>query len=769
MLEDEDGRLWLGTPNGLSRAIISSGKAGLKVNFTNYSEMDGLQGRQFTEDAALRTRGGELIFGGANGFNLFRPRDLGQNKLVPRLVFTDFQLFNRSVRPGFPAGGKHVLTSAVTTNPSIVLQASDNVFSIEFATLSFIQPGKNQYKYKLEGFNKDWLTTDADDRKVTFTNLDAGDYVFRVIASNNDGLWNKKGISLNIRVLPPFWKSPIAYSLYAVAIVLLLLATRRLIQERERMKFAITQTREEARRSKELDMLKTKFFTNVSHELRTPLSLILAPVEKLSEKAVDAQERRQFDLIQRNARRLLNLVNQLLDFRKLEVNEIRFQPTEGDIVRFVKNTVFSFSDLSEKKDIRLTFHSNAPGLETVFDHDKLEKILFNLLSNAIKFTLGPGDVSVTVDVGEAGEEHMVEIRVEDTGIGIPVEKQELIFERYFQSDLPNTIINQGSGIGLAITKEFVRIHGGTVSVDSEVGKGSCFVVALPLKKRSGEVVKEMIRETVESVAPDDDMQAGSELSGKPLILIVEDNEDFRFYLKDNLKHSYAVIEASTGEEGWHKAMAQRPVLIVADIMMPGLNGLEFCKMVKSDPRVSQTPVILLTARSDDEQFLEGFEAGADDYIPKPFNFQVLESRIRNLISSRQKLRALLASGTGLKASEIEITPLDQQFLRDMIQAIERNISNADFTVVDLARELGVSRSQLFTRVQTVTQKSPLEVIREIRLQHAAQLLEKSQLSVSEIAYQVGFNNPKYFARYFRELYQVLPSEYSGGKRQAGKS
>ncbi|MCF0069650.1 ATP-binding protein [Dyadobacter sp. CY261] len=768
MLEDEDGRLWLGTPNGLSCATISSGKSGLQVSFRNYSEIDGLQGRQFNEDAALRTRRGELIFGGASGFNLFRPQDLGENKIVPRLAFTDFQLFNRSIHPSLSDQDKSVLTSSITTSPSIVLRASDNVFSIEFAALSFIQAGKNQYKYKLEGFNDDWLSTNAANRKVTFTNLDAGDYVFRVIASNNDGLWNETGIALPIKVLPPFWKSPLAYSLYTLGIVLLLLATRKLIQERERMKFAITQTREEARRSQELDMLKTKFFTNVSHELRTPLSLILAPVEKLSAKAVDSQDQKQLDLIQRNAKRLLNLVNQLLDFRKLEVNEIRFHPSDGDVVRFIKNTVYSFSDLSEKKDIRLTFYSNVSALETMFDHEKLEKILFNLLSNAIKFTLGPGEVSVTVDVQGAGENNAVEIRVKDTGIGIPSEKQELIFERYFQSDLPNTIINQGSGIGLAITKEFVRIHGGTVRVESEVGKGSCFIVVLSLKKQS-QAVHEIINEPVQFAVSDDAIRTEHESANKPLILLVEDNEDFRFYLKDNLKQSYSVIEAATGDEGWNKTLAQRPVLIVTDIMMPGLNGLDFCKMVKSDERVSHTPVILLTARSEDEQFLEGFKAGADDYIPKPFNFQVLESRIRNLISSRQSLQALFAPKNGLKASEIKITPLDQQFLRDMVQVIEKHISNAEFTVIDLAREMGVSRSQFFKRVQTLTGKSPLEVIRDIRLQHAAQLLEKSQLSVAEIAYQVGFNNPKYFARYFKDFYHVLPSAYSCGKRATGKN
>ena len=409
ILEDENGRLWVSTPNGLSLATISLEKDGMHVSFKNYSETDGLQGKQFNPGAALRTRNGELIFGGANGFNIFRPHDLGENKIVPRLVLTDFQLFNKSIHPTRAVEGKFTLPASIITNPPITLHASDNVFSIEFAALGVIQPLKDMYKYKLEGFNNDWMTTDAKNRKVTFTNLDAGDYVFHVIASNNDGLWNQEGISLHIKVLPPFWKSPMAYVIYVLAMALLLFTIRRLIQERERMKFAIRQTQEEANRSRELDVLKTKFFTNVSHELRTPLSLILGPVEKLSQKAMDSQESKQFDLIQRNARRLLNLVNQLLDFRKLEVNEIRFQPSEGDIIGFIKETVYSFSDLSEKKAIRLTFNSNFSVLETIFDHDKLEKILFNLLSNAIKFTLGPGEVSVTVDFQNAGENNMVEL------------------------------------------------------------------------------------------------------------------------------------------------------------------------------------------------------------------------------------------------------------------------------------------------------------------------------------------------------------------------
>jgi signal transduction histidine kinase/ligand-binding sensor domain-containing protein/DNA-binding response OmpR family regulator len=764
MVEEAEGRLWLGTPNGLSCATISSQEKSIQVHFTNYTEVDGLQGQRFNEDAALKTRNGELIFGGAYGFNIFRPHEIKTNKVIPPVVITDFQLFNQSIHPGRTNDHQFTLASSITTNPSILLTANDNVFSIEFAALNFIQPSKNKYKYKLEGFNQDWLNTDATNRRVTFTNLDAGKYFFRVIASNNDGVWNEEGVSLAIEVLPPFWKSSKAFFIYMAILSLLLLITRRLIQQRERMKFAIKQQQEEAIRSRDLDMMKTKFFTNVSHEFRTPLSLILSPLEKLSEQVEDADQRKNIDIIQRNARRLLNLVNQLLDFRKMEVHDIRFHPSEGDIIRFVRETVYSFADLSEKKNIRLTFESNTSSLEAIFDHDKIEKILFNLLSNAFKFTPGNGEISVIVNVKDLFENSLVEMIVKDTGIGIPAEKQELIFERFFQNDLPSSVMNQGSGIGLAITKEFVRIHEGTIRVESEVGKGSSFIVVLPVKKLV-HGVHETISEPLE-VIQDEKKENIEQDEGKPLILLVEDNEDFRFYLRDNLKASYAVVEAASGEEGWQKAVAQYPDLVVTDVMMPGMNGIELCKKIKSDQRLCHIPVILLTARSGEEQRMEGFEVGADDYIPKPFSFPILESRIRNLITLRKELHTLFAKKNGIKASELQITSLDEQFIQRVVQAIEDNISNSDLTVVDLSRELGVSRAQFFRKVQELTGQSPLELIRKLRLQYAAQLLEKSQLSVSEVAYRVGFNNPKYFARHFKELYHVLPSAYAHGKRRS---
>lgn len=770
-IEEADGKLWLSTPNGISCATITTEAGVLKAHFRNYDDADGLQGKQFNENASLKTKNGELIFGGANGFNIFRPEQLSLNSHLPAVVMTDFQLFSKSVKPGEIIDNRVILTKSILQLPHIVLPPGQNVFAIEFAALNFIHPEKNEYQYLLEGFQDQWLKVDNKLRKVSFTNLDPGDYIFKVKASNNDGIWNDQATSLKITVLPPFWKTKAAFALYVVFVLTALLITRKLIQQRERMKFSIQQERQEVMRMHELDMMKIKFFTNVSHEFRTPLTLIITPIEKLLKQATGEDQKRQFELIQRNGKRLLNLVNQLLDFRKMEVQEIKFNPSEGDILKFIRETVSSFSDLSEKKNIQLHFQSNVDSLETIFDQDKLEKILFNLLSNAFKFTQEPGSVSVSVEVSSSSA-RQIEIRVRDTGIGIPVDKQEKIFERFFQNDLPTSMVNQGSGIGLSITHEFVRIHGGTIRVESEVGKGSCFIVVLPVQPINEKIqapVNEMLSEAVQEseVVNDSFSEESTTLTekGKPVLLLVEDNEDFRFYLKDNLKLNYTILEAKDGQEGFRKAISEFPDLIVSDVMMPVMNGIDLCKKIKSDQRLSHIPVILLTARSSEEQRLEGFETGADEYINKPFNFEILESRIRNLIAQREKLHKVLSRQMGIKSSELTITSLDEKFIQNAVKCVEEHISEPEFSVEDLSHELGISRAHFYKKIMALTGKSPLEFIRTIRLQHAAQLLEKSQLTVAEVAYQVGFNNPKYFARYFKDAYHVLPSAYAAGKRR----
>lgn len=760
MEEDAGGRLWLSTSNGLTCATpIASGDS-IQLRFSHYAEADDLQGQHFNEDASIRLTTGELVFGGDRGFNIFKPSDIVRSKIIPHLVFTDFQLFNKSIRPGIEGNDDCLLLSSITSNPTVVLAASDNVFSIEFGALNFIHPSKTRYKYKLEGLQEDWILADANNRRVTFTNLNAGDYTFRVLATNNDGEWGEGGISLPIKVLPSFWKSGVAFVICMFLLLSGFYIKHKKIQKGERTKFVIKQ-QQEAIRSHETDKINTSFITNVNHEFKTPLSLIISPLVKLSEQVKDVNQRKNIDLIQQNTRRLLNLVNQLLDFRKMELSDIRFHPCEGDIIQVVRDTVYSFTDLAEKKSIRLTFASGIYSLEAIFDHEKVEKILFNLLSNAFKFTVGPGAISVMVDVKELSENSIIEIIVKDSGIGIPAEKHELIFERFFQHELPGSIVNQGSGIGLAITKEFVRIHGGTIRVESEVGNGSSFIVVLPLRKITmpvHEIVSEPVN-SVMNIKKENDAKAG----GKPLILLVEDNEDFRLYLKDNLKVPYDVIEAKTGAEGWKKAILKHPDLIIANAMIPGMHGTDFCKKIKSDQRVNHIPVILISDRSSEEEWLQAFEVGAEAYISKPFSIPILMLRIRNLISLRKRIESLIEKENA--PGDSTVASSDSTFIRDVVKAIERNIANNSLTVSDLSHELCVSRAQVYRKVRELTGKSPLELIRSIRMQHAAQLLEKSQLPVSEITWRVGFVNSKYFARLFKKEYHVLPSEYASGKRR----
>jgi signal transduction histidine kinase/ligand-binding sensor domain-containing protein/DNA-binding response OmpR family regulator len=759
ILSTETEGIWVSTSNGISNVVATGNEDSLTFRFRNYDESDGLQGKQFNENAAFKTSKGELIFGGANGFNVFYPQRLGINENPPNVVLTDFQLYNRTVQPGEEVDGNVLLSKSLSQTDEIILPPDQNVFSIAFVAINFFNPEKNRYRYMLKGSHAEWLQADSKSRKATFTNLNPGEYTFIVQASNNDGYWNKEGASVKITILPPFWKTRTAFLVYVCFITAALLVTRKLIQHRERGKFDREQERKEAIRMHELDMMKIKFFTNVSHEFRTPLTLILTPLDKMLAQAKEPEQEQQYRLIQRNAKRLLNLVNQLLDFRKLEIQELKLNPSEGDIIRFIEETVFSFSDLSEKKDIKLSFETSLSSHETLFDQDKIEKILFNLLSNAFKFTPDHGAVTVSVNLEHNLDDVILEIRVRDTGIGIEPNKIDKIFDRFFQNELPKSLVNQGSGIGLSITKEFVKIHGGTIAVESEPGVGTCFIVRLP-------VIELPHHPEVETVS---EMPAASNgADGKPrlpVLLLVEDNEDFRFYLKDNLRSQYRIIEAKNGVEAWKMTLEAAPDIIVSDIMMPEMNGIDLCKKIRSDTRVSHTPVILLTAKSAEEQKLEGFESGANDYITKPFNFEILTSRIRNLVQQREKLHKKFAGQIGVKASELKITSLDEKFIQKAIACVEEHISEPEFSVEDLAHELGISRAHFYKKIMMLTGKSPLEFMRMIRLQQAAQLLKKSQLTVAEIAYKVGFNSPKNFARYFRHEYKVLPSVFASDSKK----
>ncbi|HEX9511783.1 MAG TPA: two-component regulator propeller domain-containing protein [Puia sp.] len=831
MLEDNSHNLWFSTPNGLSNMIVStdSHTGQYSWRFKNYDESHGLQGREFNENAALKTREGELIFGGANGFNIFDPQRFRIGTRNPELILTDLQVFNKSIGIGEKLNGHIILPRSITESREITLRYNENVFSIGFAVLDFLNAEKVEYAYILEGFNKDWLVSDDKTRKAVYTNLDPGNYTFKVRTANDDGTWNSQVLELRIKILPPFWKTPLAYIIYVLLFAGILVFARRMILQRAHTRFALEQERKEAQRLHDLDMMKIRFFTNVSHEFRTPLSLILTPLDKIIKNTDNPSQKAQFHLIHRNARRLLNMVNQLLDFRKLEVQELRLNAGRGDIVKFIKELSFSFADIAGKKNIDFSFTTTVPALYTSFDQDKLERILFNLLSNAFKFTHEHGRVSVAVDwlppaptsapfSAAPDEPQLLQLTVKDTGIGIEKGKQEKIFERFFQNDIPGSMVNQGSGIGLAITREFVKLHNGAIRVESEPGQGSCFIVLLPLTDLgpvAGSVPVIDPAPVAGSVPdplsagfhiPGDPFAAGppeatglieatgpSEIAGpteiarppevsgaalkkesripasaakKLTVLLVEDNEDFRFYLKDNLKEFFTILEASDGKEGWQKTLGGHPHLVVSDISMPEMNGIDLCRKIKGDRRTSFIPVILLTALIGEEQQLKGLETGANDYMTKPFNFEILLSKIRNLLTQQETARKTYQKQVEASPANVRVETPDEKFIRQALDLVEKNIGNTEFSVEEMSRELFLSRVALYKKLFHLTGKTPIEFIRSIRLKRAAQLLEKSQFTVAEIAYEVGFNNPKYFSRYFKAEFGVLPSTY---QRSAGHS
>lgn len=770
IIEDKEGKMWVSTMNGLARVELAEKDGKYTFNVNNYNELDGLQGRAFNLYAAMRLKSGELVFGGINGFNLFDPAIANSYKPQPTLLFTNLHLFNKNVAVGDTVNGSVVLKQALSETKELTLEHNQNVFDIEFAACDYFNPNKIKFEYKLEGFDKGW-TTAGNNRRATYTNLDGGDYTFKVRTQTAGGPGEE--ISLKISVLPPFFKSPLAY----VSYVLLLLGGIFYMRHRGIMKLKrefseqqakteaegkIAREREEARRMHQLDLMKIKFFTNVSHEFRTPLSLILSPIDSLIKTTERQDQQNQLVTIKRNGKRLLNLVNQLLDFRKMEYNELKLSLKKGDIIAFIREVASSFKDIAQQKQIEFLIESEVCVYYTDFDHDKIERILFNLLSNAFKFTPSGGHISVMLGLANAGEDKtLLEIKVIDTGIGIAKENQEKVFDRFFQDDMPESLLNQGSGIGLSITKEFVKMQGGSIEVESEPDYGSCFTILLPIGVQSEAPA---VAETEAQIdLPLVEVKAASTTKPgagkKPTILLVEDNDDLRFYLKDNLKNSFHIIEAVNGKDGWQKALAMHPRLIVSDISMPEMNGVNLCKKVKADSRTAEIPVILLTALGTEQDQLAGLDSGANDYIVKPFNFEILLSKIHNSLKMQQTFKKTYQKQLEVNAKEIAVVSEDEKFLNNAFDHIEKNITNLNFSVEELARHLNLSRVSLYKKLLTLTGKTPVDCIRTIRLKRAVQLLEKSKLSIANVAYEVGFNNAAYFSKVFKEEYGMLPSEY----------
>lgn len=762
ILTDENGNLWMSTNKGISMFNPSS------QHFTNYNVNAGLQSNEFNSGAFYKDNSGILYFGGINGFNNFSPANIRNDNYVPQLAFTGFSLFNRPVTVG--EKGSPLINSITETN-KITLPYYDNIISFQVAALDFSDPEKNEYAYRLIPSNKSWVQMGSN-RLITFSNLAPGNYTLQVIAGHRNGAWNEKGISLNLIILPPWWRTWWAFMLYFFALGVLLYLIRKYELKRVKLKNRFQVEHMEALKLKELDHLKSRFFANISHEFRTPLTLILGPVEDLLKTGDAEQFKRILPEVHRNSKRLLQLINQLLDLSKLDAKKYRINTTREDIIPFSKQIVSSFESHANKKNIDLQFDVDQDlrkridngELTFYFDEDMIEKIINNLLSNAFKFTENGGRISVGLKSDE-NNTGFLELSVKDTGIGIPADKLAHIFDRFFQVDDSDRKYYEGSGVGLALLKELVDLLQGRVVVESEVGKGTSFYCYLPFNNKIITQKNQLIEsdplysKTTSIDAPEPaTLKALPEDKSKGLILIVEDHPDVRQYIIHKLKGDYAIIEADNGIEGLKLAQKEIPDLVISDVMMPQMDGFQLCEKLKTNHLTSHIPVVLLTARAEESDRMAGLEFGADAYLVKPFNSYELNIRVRKLIELRKKLRIKFSNKLIIKANEITVTPLDQEFMKKLMSTVETHISDTKFSVTQLSSEMNMSVSQLSRKLKALTDQSPQKLIRSIRMQRALELLKKNAGNISEISWEVGFEDPSYFSKVFKSHFGCMPSE-----------
>lgn len=773
LIEDNSHHIWAGTRKGLCKITYSGPSPKEAFSITTFDMKDGLPSPVCNLNAAFKDRNGKIYIGTIKGYVGFDPEKIVTNKIIPRPKFTELQISNQTIEPGSKYNGRVVIKKAVTELNELTIKHNETNFSIFFSSLNYIHPEKNSYKYRLEGLDPDWNTIKKGDGSVSYSNLSPGTYTLIVYASNNDGIWCKQPLRLKIIVQPPFWSTWWAYLIYITLLVALLWLLLKYKLKKQTEEFQQAQIVRDAKKMHEVDELKFKFFTNISHEFKTPISLIVAPVDKLLKDEKSEEHRELLSIIRRNAMSLLNMVNEILEFRKLDLNKLSLKLTQGDIVDFIRQICCSFSTLAKQKAIDFTFSSSLEKLLMQFDQEKMGRIITNLLSNAFKYT-EYGEINVRMEVMEnlSSDDKTLIIKVSDTGIGIDEANIGRIFERFFRIENQHKGNTTGAGVGLHLVSEYVKLHHGEVHVHSEVGKGSEFSVKIPISGTIdySESLPHLSTESFEATADLNETETskphGQSGIEAPLLLIVDDNEDFRNFIAGLFAGTYRLAFAQDGEEAVGIVIDQLPDVVLSDVMMPRMNGYELCKKLKADIRTANIPVILITAKTSDENKFAGFEAGADDYVSKPFSIDLLVLKVSRMVERRKKTLQAQKHKIDLSPSEIEITSESEKFVKKAIGIIEDNIGNPNFLVEDLCREMAMSRVGFYKQILSITEKTPSELIRHIRLKRAADLLERSELYVNEIAFQVGFNDPKYFRKYFKDEFGVTPNEYK--KRMENK-
>lgn len=767
ILEDSYGKLWISTEKGLSYFQPATEK------FRNYTSNDGLPSNQFTLNSYCRTTDEQMYFGSIKGITTFHPEQLADNPYTPLVDITELRLFNQIVRPDDETG---ILQSAINETKRITLSASQSMFSLQFVVSNYISGNHNTFAYKLDGYDKAWYYT-SNVRTASYSNLPGGTYRFLVKAANSDGKWNDTPTTLEIVILPVWYRTWWAYLLFIVALIGIAYFVFRHLWIRKSMQAQIELERIDKERQREVNEMKLRFFINISHELRTPLTLILAPAQEMLDKVSDRWMRKQLETIQRSTNRLLHLVNQLMDYRRAELGVFGLQVKRNDIHRVIEKNFLFYERLAQRKEIKYNLYSELESKETLCDPNYLELIVNNLLSNAFKYT-GDGQ-SIIVTLKE--ESNRLLLQVKDTGNGIPIDKQSRIFERFYQVESEHI----GSGIGLSLVQRLVELHHGHIELDSAEGKGSTFSIYLPTnedayqpdEKASGtstECVEaahstnsremyildtEQPEERANEEETTEDVASKTSIQPQETILVVEDNADIRQYLSEELRKNYRILEAENGEKALELVKEQEVSLILTDVMMPVMDGLQLCKQIKQNLNTCHIPVIILSAKAELNEQLEGLQVGADDYIPKPFSMTLVTTKIKNLFRTRHRVIQYYSNSLEIEPEKIALNPMDEVLLKKAVDIVEKHIDHVEFSTDEFAREMLMSRSNLHLKLKALTGEATNEFIRKIRFSKACKLLKEERYTVSEISSMVGFNTPSYFATSFKKYFGCLPSEY----------
>jgi ligand-binding sensor domain-containing protein/signal transduction histidine kinase/AraC-like DNA-binding protein len=774
IIDDDIGNLWIGTNNGMFKYNPQ-----VDTLLYYYHSSDGLQSNQFNRRSAFRSSDGKLYFGGVNGFNTFYPSDIRINTFKPPLVFTSIKLFNEEIEIH---NSDSPLSKSILFTREVVFNHTQSLIGIEFAALSYLLPEKNRYLYKLDGYNKDWMLL-HNQNDLTFSNLPSGQYTLYVLGSNNDGLFPEEPIVLRIIILPPIWKTTWAYISYVflIALSLMMFAVYLVKSANRKNRAKIIDLK--MQKEKEIANLKLDFFTNIAHEIKTPLMLINGPIERLIAKREGSIETfEEYQLINKHTNRLFNLVNQLLNFRKIDDKNYKLNYSKTNLVDLIHEIFVGFTSLAKKKEYEFIFRSNVNFFETYLDPEVIIKSVSNLLTNAFKFTNHRIEVSVIVPTNvltNTDEIRYFDISVIDDGIGIEKEKLKEIFNPFYQVNDRRKEHDafSGIGLGLSFSKSLVELHGGELMAQSELDKGSRFTVRIPIFKQNPvpeqdvgfdekehvlvDVKKYFINDLSQDyLDPKDENQEIVISSGNPEILIVEDNQDLRIFLRKHFQNKYNISLAENGLKALDILKEREIDLIISDVMMPQMDGVEFCKYVKTNFQTSHIPIIIFTGKTTLDTKINITEIGADAYVEKPFSLKYISALIQNILENRTKLKTKFSQLPFLKISEITSSKTDKQFLDKIDEIILAHLDNPDFSTEDLAKSQNISRSSLHKKLKAVSGFTPNDYIKIIKLKKAAELLMSGEYRINEICDKVGFNTPSYFSKCFQEQFGVLPSEFA---------